>query len=242
MRKFMKSFAAAAAFVTILAGAACADVTVRAPSEVRIGRPFLVRIEARGEKLSGVKISWLGREAPLAAGADGVYSALLGSDVKGTEPGEAELAVTFRSDGGAEERAAHRVKTSAAQLPCRKTDRRAVEGRAAAKRGRAHKARGGARPRRAGEHLRRTCAGAAAHAPCAGDIHVALRQEPLVQRQIQRTPRRRRHAREGGHAGQSRGGRRRDARGRFLFRGAAAYTSATARGSQPSTAISRKFP
>ena len=34
MRKFMKSFAAAAAFVTILAGAARADVTVRAPSEV----------------------------------------------------------------------------------------------------------------------------------------------------------------------------------------------------------------
>ena len=120
MRKFMKSFAAAAAFVTILAGAARADVTVRAPSEVRIGRPFLVRIEARGEKLSGVKISWLGREAPLAAGADGVYSALLGSDVQGTEPGEAELAVTFRSDGGAEERAAHRVKLLPHSYPAEK--------------------------------------------------------------------------------------------------------------------------
>ena len=107
----MKSFAAAAAFVTILAGAACADVTVRAPSEVKIGRPFLVRIEARGEKLSGVKISWLGREAPLAAGADGVYSARCsGSDVQGPEPGEAELAPS-RSAPTAEprERAAHRA-------------------------------------------------------------------------------------------------------------------------------------
>ena len=95
-------------------------MTVKAPSEVKIGRPFLVRVEARGEKLSGVKISWLGREAPLAEEAGGIYSALLGSDVQGTKPGEAELAVTFRSDGGAEERAAHRVKLLPHNYPAEK--------------------------------------------------------------------------------------------------------------------------
>ena len=120
MIKLIKRCAAAAALITLLAGGASADVTVKAPSEVKTGRPFLVRVEARGEKLSSVKVSWLGREAPLAAGADGVYSALLGSDVQGTEPGEAELAVVFRSDGGAEERVAHRVKLLPHSYPAEK--------------------------------------------------------------------------------------------------------------------------
>ena len=120
MIKLIKRCAAAAALITLLAGGARADVTVKAPSEVKTGRPFLVRVEARGEKLSSVKVSWLGREAPLAAGADGVYSALLGSDVQGTEPGEAELAVVFRSDGGAEERVAHRVKLLPHSYPAEK--------------------------------------------------------------------------------------------------------------------------
>ena len=71
MIKLIKRCAAAAALITLLAGGASADVTVKAPSEVKTGRPFLVRVEARGEKLSSVKVSWLGREAPLAAGADG---------------------------------------------------------------------------------------------------------------------------------------------------------------------------
>lgn len=111
---------AAAALTTLLAVGASADVTVKAPSEVMTGRPFLVRVEARGESLSSVKVSWLGREAPLSADSDGVYSALLGSDVKGTEPGEAELAVTFRSDGGETERVAHRVKLLPHSYPAEK--------------------------------------------------------------------------------------------------------------------------
>ncbi len=120
MLKFIKFFAAAAALAILSAGGAQADVTVKAPSEVRIGRPFLVRVEPRKEALDGVKVSWLGREAPLAADADGVYSALLGCDVKGTEPGEAELAVIFSSDGGAEERVARSVKLLPHSYPAEK--------------------------------------------------------------------------------------------------------------------------
>ncbi len=110
----------AAALTALLTCGASADVTVKAPSEVITGRPFLVQVEARGERLSSVTVSWLGREAPLSAGADGVYSALLGSDVKGTEPGEAELAVTFRSNGGEIERVAHRVKLLPHSYPTEK--------------------------------------------------------------------------------------------------------------------------
>ncbi|OUO95188.1 M23 family metallopeptidase [Cloacibacillus sp. An23] len=120
MRKFMKLCAAAALAVLLAAGCGAADVAVKAPSEVKIGRPFLVRVEARAETLSDVKVSWLGQEAPLSAAPDGVYSVLLGSDVKGTEPGEAELAVTFRSGGGDEERVAHRVKLLPHSYPAEK--------------------------------------------------------------------------------------------------------------------------
>ena len=44
MIKLIKRCAAAAALITLLAGGACADVTVKAPSEVKTGRPFLVRV------------------------------------------------------------------------------------------------------------------------------------------------------------------------------------------------------
>lgn len=120
MKNLIRCCAAAAALITLLAGGASADVTVKAPSEVVTGRPFLVRVEARGESLSSVKLSWLGQEAPLSVGADGVYSALLGSDVKGTEPGKTELAVTFRSNGGDPERIAHIVKLLPHSYPAEK--------------------------------------------------------------------------------------------------------------------------
>ena len=53
MIKLIKRCAAAAALITLLAGGARADVTVKAPSEVKTGRPFLVRVEARGDVRKG---------------------------------------------------------------------------------------------------------------------------------------------------------------------------------------------
>ncbi len=105
---FIKIHAAALALI-LAALPAAADVTLKAPSEVRIGRPFLVRVETSGEELSDVSVAWLGGEAPLAAGKDGVYSALLGSDVKNPEPREEELSVAFTSRGE-RERLPHRVR------------------------------------------------------------------------------------------------------------------------------------
>lgn len=119
MRNFIK-LAAVAAALSLCAVCASADVIVKAPTEVKIGRPFLVRIEPKGELLSDVKVSWLGEEAPLAPGDDGVYSALLGSDVQGAEPGAAELSVSFRSNNGRGEQLSHTVTLMPHSYPVEK--------------------------------------------------------------------------------------------------------------------------
>jgi hypothetical protein len=114
---------AAAAVLLVWAAAAhpSEGLTVLAPRETAIGRPFLVYV-ASTERLEQVVLRWEGGELPLETEitGDGCEAmALLGTDVGGSEPGVKILEIRYFREGKPET-VSRRIDVAAVEYPSEK--------------------------------------------------------------------------------------------------------------------------
>ena len=72
-------------------------VTVALPVQADIGQPFLVSIRS-GSSLQDVSVSWQGKDSQLTTD-NGVFSVLLGTDLKNAKAGKSEIRVSAMVDG-----------------------------------------------------------------------------------------------------------------------------------------------
>ena len=96
---------------------AMADPVLEAPSEVRLGQPFVIKVKAAGEEPTGATLTWLGREARLLPEKDGSFSALLGTDFKKERPKEGTLTVTIRLADGRKSTVSRRLRIAPYSYP-----------------------------------------------------------------------------------------------------------------------------
>ncbi len=94
--------------------AADKTLTFTAPSQADIGRPFLITVRS-AEDLQNVSVSWQGKNSLLIP-ENGVFTVLLGTDLKNAKPGISELRISCMIDGELRE-IIHKIKLSAHRYP-----------------------------------------------------------------------------------------------------------------------------